>query len=52
MNWIRANLDKITLWLFCWAGLDDVIKGVLSGDLFRVKVGVLWLIVGVIAYRL
>lgn len=50
MNWIRAHIDDILLWLFCWAGTSDIVQWWFYGDSLRLQVGALWLIVGFVIY--
>lgn len=46
MNWIKRNINKVELFLFCWAGSWNIVHGVLNGNSLQIQVGVLFYCVG------
>lgn len=53
MSWIKTHLDEIMLLLFCWTGITDILDCIFHDDTnLRLQVGFLWLMAGVISYRL
>lgn len=53
MGWIITHLDEIMLFLFCWTGISDILDCIFQENTnLRLQVGFLWLVAGVISYRL
>lgn len=46
MNWIKRNINKVELFLFCWAGSWNIVHGVFDANTLQIQVGVLFLCVG------
>jgi len=51
MGWIKRNLDEIELFLFCWAGVWNIVHGIVNVNTLQVQIGVLFLCVGFIDYK-
>lgn len=46
MGWIKRSIDGIELFLFCSAGIWDIVHGLSNADGLQIQLGFLWLCVG------
>lgn len=46
MNWIKRNINSIELFLFCWAGISDIVHGIANANTLQIQVGFLFVCVG------